>query len=528
MARDQQRNALAIAALSGYITKPARRHAGILCAAYISTAAIAILASPALYAQTSAEEKSAQGDVSVTIYNSGQALIRDERQITLPNGMTRIPFPDVSAQIRPETVTLNGSNFDILEQNFDFDLLSPGALMAKAVGQNVTLLRTNPATGAETRERAKILAVNGGVVMQIGSRIEVLRDDGLPVRVIFDRIPPNLRAKPTLSVTVDSKTAGKRPLSLSYLSNGLGWRADYVALFDEAKGAIDVQGWITLTNNTGTTFTNANTLLVAGQVATLQQGRNNFNRNRNRQIRGNNPGTESANRERLGDFYIYPLEKRTTIANAQQKQVSFLDVAGAAASRGYQYTNGWLYSNKDEAESVQTILKFSTSREGGLGDALPAGIVRVYQRDKRGNAQFTGESAIGHTPGGSDLAIATGEAFDIKVQPVVLDRSRITSGEWEESYRYRITKDDGSSETVKVDRSVTYYRTQMQYTVTNASNKAVTVDLAQSGLNNYWGDTRVPSESIKGTQRNANTRVWQVPVPANGETVVTVTFDTRY
>ena len=396
--------------------------------------------------------------------------------------------------------------------------------MAKAVGQDVTLLRTNPATGAQTRERAKILAVNGGVVMQIGSRIEVLRDDGLPVRVIFDRIPPNLRAKPTLSVTVDSNQAGTRPLSLSYLSNGLGWRADYVALFDEGKGAIDVQGWIT-------TFSNANTLLVAGEVATLQQqARRNRNRsrNRNQQIRGNNPGTQSADRERLGDFYIYPLEKRTTIANAQQKQVSFLDVAGAPAARGYQYTNGWRYENKDEAESVQTILKFSTSREGGVGDALPGGVIRVYQRDARGNAQFTGESRIDHTPGGSDLAIATGEAFDIKVQPIVVDRSRITSGEFETSYRYRITKDDGSSETVKVDRAVTYYRTQMQYKVTNASNKAVTVDLAQTGLANYWGDTRVPSESIPGTQRNDNTRVWQVPVPGNGETVVNVTFDTRY
>lgn len=493
----------------------------------ISAAALTAPVTSALYAQSSAEEKSAQGDVSVTIYNGGQALIRDERQIALPNGITSVPFPDVSAQIRPETVTLNGNNFDILEQNFDFDLLSPGALMAKAVGQDVTLLRTNPATGTETRERAKILSVNGGVVMQIGSRIEVLRDDGLPVRVIFDRIPSNLRAKPTLSVTLDSKAAGTRPLSLSYLSNGLGWRADYVALFDQAKGAIDVQGWITLTNNTGTTFTNANTLLVAGDVATLQQqGRRNFDRNR--QIRGNTPGTESANRERLGDFYIYPLEKRTTIANAQQKQVSFLDVAGAPASRGYQYTNGWRYENKDEAESVQSVLKFSTSREGGLGDALPAGIMRVYQRDARGNAQFTGESAIDHTPGGSELAITTGEAFDIKVQPIVVERSKITSGEWEQSARYRITREDGSSETVTVDRNTTYYRTKMEYKLTNASGKAVTVDLAQTGIGGYYSDTRIPGESITGSQRNEDTRVWQVPIPANGETVLTVTFDTRY
>lgn len=503
-------------------------------APWVSSLALAATATSAVHAQnetTQAETgqtETAQGDVSVTIYNSGTALVRDERQIRLPTGVTRVPFPDVSAQIRPETVTLNGTGFDILEQNFDYDLLSPGALMAKAVGQDVTLLRTNPATGAETRERAKILAVNGGVVMQIGSRIEVLRDDGLPVRVIFDRIPPNLRAKPTLSVTLDSQSAGARDLTISYLSSGLGWKADYVALFDEQLGKIDVQGWITLTNNTGTTFSNARTLLVAGEVATLQQGRpqrNNFN-NRNG-VRGNRPGTQSANRERLGDFYIYPIEKRTTIANAQQKQVSFLDVSGVPAARGYQFTNRWL-SQSEDAQSVQTILKFSTSRTGGLGDALPAGVVRVYQRDKRGNAQFTGESGIGHTPGGSDLAIATGEAFDIKVKPTLVDRSRISSDEWRSSYRYRINRSDGSSDTVNVERNVTYYRSQMQYTLTNASNRAVVVDLAQSGLENYWGDTRVYNESTEGAQRDADTRIWQISVPANGETTLNVTFDTRY
>ncbi|WOE75723.1 DUF4139 domain-containing protein [Alterisphingorhabdus coralli] len=484
--------------------------------------AAAIVVFTALSAQTAPTDKSAQGDVAVTIYNNNQALIRDERRVNVPAGTTRIPFPDVSAQIRPETVTLNGDGFDIVEQNFDYDLLSPGALMAKAVGQTVTLLRTNPATGAETRERAKILAVNGGVVMQIGSRIEVLRDDGLPVRVIFDRIPPNLRAKPTLSITLDSARGGTRPLALSYLSQGLGWGADYVALFDEGTNSIDVQGWITLTNNTGTTFENARTLLVAGSVGQV-------NRRRGRSsTRGNRPGTESADRERLGDFYIYPLEKRTTIANAQQKQVSFLDVSGAPSQRGYQFTNGWLNSS-DEARSVNSVIKFSTSDEGGLGDALPAGTIRIYERDARGNAQFIGESGIGHTPGGSELALTTGEAFDIKVQPILVKRSRITSDEWESSARYRIRRSDGSSETMTVERPKQYFRSEMRYVVTNASNRPVTVDLAQRGLRRfYYSDTRVPSESIPGTQRNADTRVWQVPVPANGETVLTVTFDTGY
>jgi len=454
--------------------------------------ASALLASPAL-AQTS------QGDVAVTIYNDNLALVQDTRQLAIGAQRSRIEFPDVSGQIRPETVTLSGEGLGIVEQNFDFDLLSPQKLMEKAVGQQVTLVRTNPANGAETRERATVLAVNGGVVLRIGDRIEVLRDDSLPVRVIFDKVPENLRARPTLSVTVESERSGTRPVRLSYLTPGLGWKADYVTLFDEKAGRIDVQGWITLTNTTGTTFSNADTLLVAGQV---QQQNQDYSRGY-RPPRPNNirkPGTESADRERLGDFYLYPLKERTTIANQQTKQVSFLDVVGAPGRKAYEYDNAWL-GTMDEAQSANTVLKFSTSKDQGLGDALPAGIVRVYMRDARGNAQFIGENSIGHTPMGSELGLKTGEAFDVKVQPVVEKRERLSPSKW---------------------------RTSMRYTLTNARPEAVTVDLVQSGLDFYWDDTRIVSESMKSERRSSDETQWHVPVPANGSATVTAVFETRF
>ena len=277
-------------------------------------------------------EATAQGDIAVTIYQNGQSLVQDTRRMTLPSGRSKQEFPDVSAQIRAETVTLTGPGIGIVEQNFDYDLLTPAKLMEKAVGQTITLLRTNPATGAETRVRAKVLAANGGVVLQIGDTIEVLRDDGLPVKVIFDRVPPNLRARPTLSVTLESK-GGTVPTTLTYLTPGLGWTSDYVTLFDDAKRTIDVQGWVTLTNNTGTDYTNADVLLVAGNP-------NNGGGRRNVQMPWNGStgtideaGTESNDRERLGDYYLYPLTERTTISNAQQKQVSFLDVKAAPARK---------------------------------------------------------------------------------------------------------------------------------------------------------------------------------------------------
>ena len=470
----------------------------LLCTA-LAAAAPSFAQTPAVPAPS----QTAQGDVAVTIYNNDRALVEDKRMLDLPGGRSRQEFRDVSASIEPATVTLNGRGVGVVEQNFDFDLLSPDALMKNAVGQEVTLVRVNPASGQETRERARVLAANGGVVLQIGDRIEVLRDDGLPARVIFDGVPLSLRARPTLSVTVDSEGAGRRPVTLTYLTTGLAWAADYVALFDEANGRMDVQGWVTLTNNSGTPYVNASTLLVAGAVG---QAPNHYG------YGGYAPpppppppppggmvraGMETSGRERIGDFYLYPLPERTTIADKQTKQVSFLDVKNAPAARAYEFRNGWL-STSDQPISAYTVLRFSSSREQGLGDALPAGTVRVYQRDARGNPQFIGEHRIDHTPMGSDMSLATGQAFDVKVRPVVEERTKVSSGRW---------------------------KTRMRYTVTNAGPKPITVDVVQAGL---WGDTRIEAESLKSERLSVDEARWRVPVAANGQATVTATFDSRY
>jgi len=480
-------------------------------------------------AQTSPEgEATAQGDVALTIYNNSLALVQDVRQIAIAQGKARVEFPDVSAQIQPQTLSFAAANTTIIEQNFDYDLLTPEKLMEKAVGQTVTLLRTNPATGAETRERATVLSVAGGTVLKIGDRIEVLRDDGLPVRVIFDRVPPNLRARPTLSVNLDSTRAGTRPVALRYLTNGLGWSADYVALYNEAGGTIDMQGWVTLTNSTGTTFHQADTVLVAGNP-NASGGPRNFGQ-RSYTDRGmTRAGTEAASRERLGDFYLYPISGRTTVANAQTKQVSFLDVQSVPARKVYSRGVYW-QQNDEQPENVESRIAFSTSRDQGLGDALPAGTVRFYQRDSEGTPQFIGEKAIDHTPMGSDLSLVTGEAFDITVKSEVEKRETITSDEWEKSARWRVVKDGKVTEEVTIERPKTYYRTVMRYTLTNAKDTPVEVELTQNGLNRSWwsNDYRVTSEDIKGEQLNDDQRRYTVPIPAEGERVIRVTYETRY
>lgn len=435
-----------------------------------------------------------QREVSVTIYNSNLALVEDARPLDLKAGRQKLEFKDVSAAIRPETVSLSAPGVTILEQNFDYDLLTPDKLMQKAVGQQVKIVRTNPGDGKETTEVATVLAANQGVVLKIGDRIEVLRDDGVPTRVIFDKVPETLRARPTLSVNVEAATAGPRQAKLSYLTSGLSWKADYVALFDEAKGALDLQGWITLSNNSGTPFENARTQLVAGDVNQLNDGGGFQPRRSSGMI---SAGVESGVGERVADYYVYPLPERTTIASNQSKQVGFLSAQGVTAKKVYEVREAWFTSQAEPVKAVVAI-QFSNAKLAGLGSQLPAGTMRVYMRDAAGDPKFVGENAIGHTPGGSELSIKTGEAFDVSSQATLVAESRVSK---------RLT------------------RYEMKYLLRNAKDQPVTVELRQGGLGR---DSSVKTESLKGRRIDANTLGWSVPVPANGETVLTFTVETGW
>jgi hypothetical protein len=424
-----------------------------------------------------------QRQLSVTIYNSGQSLVEDIRTENLTAGRQRIEFKDVSPQIRSETVTLSAPGISIIEQNFDYDLLSPQTLMEKAVGETVTIVRTNPGNGQQTTERAKVLAVNNGVVLQIGDRIEILREDGVPTRVIFDKAPPGLRARPTLSVMVDAAQGGPRPAKLTYLTNGLGWNADYVALFDEKNGKIDVQGWVTLSNSTGVDFADAEVQLVAG--------------NTGGDIRYSPPavtsaGTLTGTAVPLADFYLYPLTERTTIAQNQTKQVSFLDVIGAPARKAYRVDLGG-FGSSEQPIAAAVKLEF-----GGQSEPLPAGTVRFYVRDRQGDPKFIGENEIGHTPAGSDLSIQTGNAFDVTLTPTVVTTDK---------------------------RSTTKTRYEMSYVVRNARPEPVVVQVRQGGLGR---DGKLIKESLTSKRLNAQTLQWDVPVAANGETTLTFTVDSGY
>jgi hypothetical protein len=435
--------------------------------------------------------------ISLTVYNSNLALVQDVRELNLAKGRQKLEFKDVSASIRPETVALSARGVDIVEQNFDYDLLTPAKLMEKAVGHEVQIVRINPGTGQQVTETATVLSVNDGVVLRIGDRIEVLRDDRVPTRVIFDKLPPNLRAQPTLSVTVDADAAGPRPATLSYLTTGLSWKADYVALFDEKAGKLDLQGWVTLANSSGTSFDQADTRLVAGDINLSAEGEGNRYQGPRPRTATAQAGNEGSDSSAPADLYVYPLKERTTVADNQTKQVGFLDEKGGAARKVYQYRARW-FSSQSEPQHATVAVDFDNAVSSGLGAALPAGVVRVYVRDVNGDPKFIGEDSIDHTPQGSELTVKTGEAFDVTIQPTLVSNNRVNG------HRSRYS---------------------MSYLVRNAKNQAVTVEIRQGGL---WRDGKVVTESLKSRKVDASTLSWDVPVPAEGQSILTFTVETGW
>lgn len=423
-------------------------------------------------------------ELSMTIYGNNQTLVEDVRAIDFDAGEQVIVLPGVSSQIQSPTVSLNAGNMEIIEQNFDFDLLSPAKLMEKAVGQYVRIVRTNPATGVETREKVKVLSVNNGVVIQNGTKIEVLRDDNIPTRVVFDEVPVGLKARPTLSVTVDSALASRRDATLTYLTRGISWRGDYVAVFDEAAGHMSLQGWATINNQTETGFEEAELSVVAGHIGGGNSNRYNRGNNYNSPQRGG--GTQPGTAERIGDNYIYPLPGKTTLASRQSKQISFLDADRVQAVKSYEFYPGGM-NTMNAPKGVDSRIAFSNSAETGMGEAMPAGTVRVYAKDKAGRAQFIGENTVPHMAAGSDISMKIGSAFDITVQSTIV-RQR------------------------KVSNSVT--ETEMKYAVRNAKPEAVIVKIFVP-VQPYYYKYEMLSESLPSVETNAYMRVWSVDVPAN-------------
>lgn len=474
----------------------------------IALAITSLLSIGAFAAENLEESRSTLNDqqsVAVTIYNQDLALVKDTRKVTIKAGLNALALRDVSAQMRPETALLRSINapgsLTLLEQNFDFDLLTPQKMLEKYVGKTVGIVKTNPTTGVETTEQATVLAANNGVVLKVGNRIET----GLPGRIVYDDLPANLRDRPTLVTQIINKGATNQTVELSYLTGGLGWKADYVAELSDKENQLDLSGWVTLTNTSGTSYKNAKLQLVAGDVNRVQQNirPTMMRKNMDMMAEAAAPMAE----ESLLEYHLYTLDRPTTISDNQTKQVALLSATSVPVRKelvlqGAEYYYQGQYGEIGRKMKVGVFIEFDNKEASKLGLPLPKGILRVYKKDSQGNAQFVGEDNIDHTPKNETVRLKLGDAFDV------------TADKKQTDFKVLPNPQKGHNA----------FESAYKLVLKNAKKEKVTVTMQEP----ISGDWKILSESHPHSKVNSHLAVWKIDVPAEGSTTLTYRAQVKY
>jgi len=361
-----------------------------------------------------------QKDLAVTVYNSNVALVRDVRRLRLPAGTLDLRYMDIAAEVNPATVHIVSltapKDLSVLEQNYEYDLLSPQKLLQKYVGKELTLVRleTENNSTKEIPVKATLLALNDGPVWKVGN--EIITGMGAD-RYDFPDLPENLYSKPTLIWLLDNARAGEQTVEASYLTNQVNWNADYVLTIRTDQKGADLNGWVTVINNSGTAFRNAQLQLVAGEVHRVTEG--SLGGLPRPVIMKAQAAAPQFVQEPISEYHLYTLERRTNLQDKETKQISLLGATGVGFDKIFELDGQQYYYHNAQRpgepikEPVQVHIKFKNSQENSLGIPLPAGTVRVYQGDLKGRVQFIGEDRIGHTPKDETLDLHIGNAFDV-------------------------------------------------------------------------------------------------------------------
>jgi hypothetical protein len=441
--------------------------AGIVVVAIVLAAAGASFypSAPTVTAATPADPRSQdttlddQAELSLTVYNSDLALVRDVRNLKLPGGTSDLRFMDIAATVNPATVHFRSLTqpgaVSVVEQNYEYDLLEPEKLLRKYVGREVTLVRTRQ-DGGTTREeevRALLLSYNNGPVWQIGKEIVTgLRAD----HIRFPELPGNLFSRPTLIWTIANTGAQTHRVEASYLATKLAWNADYVLTVGRDDKAADLDGWVTLTNGSGTAFRNAKLQLVAGDLNRVRPA---LERRRDMMdaAKAVTMAESVMQQEAFSDYHLYTLGRRTTINNSETKQVSMLSGTGVPTLKRY-VVNGqaFYYRNQHfpgapQKDDVEVFYQFKNEARAGLGMPMPAGVVRVYQADSRDGVQFVGEDRITHTPKDETINIKIGHAFDVVCERKQVDFRKIADSVYELEYEVTLRNHKAAAVSVEVN-----------------------------------------------------------------------------
>jgi hypothetical protein len=403
----------------------------------------------------STTSQSDQTDLSLTVYNSDLALVRDVRDIALPPGDSRLKFMDVAASMNPATVHFRSltdpAHLSVLEQNYEYDLLDPQKLLAKYVGREVKMMY------GPTEVKATLLADNNGPVWKIGDEIVTGFNPGV---MHFPELPPNLYDRPTLLWTLDNRGPQRQKVEASYLATRLAWSADYVLTANHDETVADLDGWVTLTNNSGTGFQNAQLQLVAGELNRAVPASRAF-----RELEAMKDQVAAAapapfQQEAFSEYHLYTLSRRTSVLHNESKQVSLLDASSIPLTKTYQ-VNGQPYYYRSAIrpgaplkDAVQMYYKFKNEEKANLGMPLPAGTVRVYQADSHGNVLFAGEDRIDHTPKDEQVSLHVGNAFDVVAERKQTDYKMISNQLYEMEYEITLRNHKATPITVEVNEPI--------------------------------------------------------------------------
>ena len=427
-----------------------------------------------------------QEAVSITVYNSNLGLVKDARRLTLPNGIIQLKFGEVAAKIMPQTVHIkslsNPAALKVLEQNYEYDLLTPQKLLEKFVGKEITILKDS------VEVPITILSVNQGVVYNLGGRIFT----GQPHNLIFPNIPKNLISHPTLVWSLENHSNAPHKLEATYLTAGISWRADYVAVLDSKDKFLDLSGWVTLDNQSGATYRNARLKLVAGDVNRVIERRGAADAMRVMSELSAKPAASPFNEESFFEYHLYSLQRATTINDNQTKQVNLLSADRVPITKHYVYYGSQQYLRARHGAPVSTdkigvYLEIPNKTEQKLGMPLPKGIVRVYKADMDGSLQFIGEDRIDHTPKDETIKIKMGSAFDIVGHRKQTDWRKLTDNLYEAAF---------------------------EISLRNHKEEAISVSVLEPMLS----DWEILSSSHIHKKTDAHTAQFDLPVAKSGET----------
>lgn len=396
-----------------------------------------------------------QTGVAVTIYNVDLGLVKDQRKIKLFDGTGDLRFMDVASKIIPASVHIKSlikpDSLQVLEQNYEYDLLNSQKLIDKYVGKDVKLYYKNPYTEREDIVTATILSNNDGrPIFRIGDEITF----GHPGRIVFPRVPENLISKPTLVWLIENSLSTAQNIEASYLTSGINWRADYVATLNDKDDRADLSGWVTIDNKSGATYRDAKLKLVAGDVHRVRDERD-YRDKMMRAAKAEAMAAPQFKEESFFEYHIYTLQRASTIKDNQTKQINLVNAGNIPVKKELLFYGAkyYYYSQYGEAMSNQKVgvfVEIENRKENNLGIPLPKGIVRVYKHDNEGSLQFVGEDSIDHTPKDEKVRIKLGDAFDVVGSRKQTDWKKIAYDTYEAGFEISLRNHKKEDVIVKV------------------------------------------------------------------------------